>query len=166
MKICKTCGLSLPVTEFSKHTGATLRASCKPCRAIAAKERYAASDKAAIMEKYRQYKETRRVTQRASYLITAAKQRAKKKGIPYNLDAHRVEIQEVINAGVCQLSGICFNLTGKQAWNSPSLDRIIPALGYTRGNVRVVLFSLNVMMHDWGLETVQAVMAGLSKNKG
>lgn len=165
MKICKTCGLSLPVTEFSKHTGATLRASCKPCRAIAAKDRYAASDKTAIMAQYHKYKEARRITQRASYLVTAAKQRAKEKGIPYDLDGHRRELQEIMDKGVCQLTGLPFDMLGKQTWNSPSLDRIVPSLGYVRSNIRVILFSLNVMMHDWGLETVKKVMSTITKQE-
>lgn len=40
---------------------------------------------------------------------------------------------------------------------SPSIDRIDSKKGYTRDNVRVVIFAVNMMMLDWGLEVFDFV---------
>ena len=163
VKRCKDCQNLVPLTLFARHTGVKLRATCNPCRAKAAAKAYKTSDKAVIAARNKSYQEVRRITQRASYLVTAAKQRAKSKGLPFDLDSHRSALQDVMNQGVCQMTGIPFDMTGKQTWNSPSLDRVVPSKGYMISNVRVVLFSLNVMMHDWGVETVKTVANALSK---
>lgn len=163
VKLCKGCKNLVPLTLFARHTGVKLRAVCNPCRAKAAANAYHTGDKVAIAARNKSYQEVRRITQRASYLVTAAKQRAKAKGLPFDLDAHRAELKNVMDQGVCQMTGIPFDMLGKQTWNSPSLDRVIPALGYTISNIRVVLFSLNVMMHDWGVETVKKVATALNK---
>lgn len=162
-KRCKACQSLVPLTLFARHTGVKLRAVCNPCRAKAATEAYKTSDKAALAARSKGYQAARRITQRASYLVTAAKQRAKAKGLPFDLDAHRANLQEAMDKGVCQMTGIPFDMLGKQTWNSPSLDRVVPSRGYVISNVRVVLFSLNVMMHDWGVETVQTVANALKK---
>ena len=164
-KRCKHCQDLVPLTLYARHTGEKLRAVCNPCRAKAAAEAYRSSDKTLISAKNKSYQEVRRITQRASYLVTAAKQRAKAKGLPFNLDAHRAKLQSVMDQGVCQMTGIPFDMLGKQTWNSPSLDRIVPSKGYTISNVRVVLFSLNVMMHDWGVETVKTVVNALNNKE-
>ncbi|HEV3236800.1 MAG TPA: hypothetical protein VGZ25_07410 [Gemmataceae bacterium] len=97
-------------------------------------------------------------------LVTLAKFRAKKKRIEFNLDRWETEaIQGVIDAGVCELTGIPFNLDGGKTWDSPSLDRIDSTKGYTLNNVRVVLYCVNVMANLWGenkiIEISNAIMA-------
>jgi hypothetical protein len=79
--------------------------------------------------------------------------------LPFDLDVE--EIHSRIETGVCELTGIPFDLVTPKAWNSPSLDQIKPAAGYTKDNVRVVLYSVNVMNHNWGpkyiLEVADAI---------
>lgn len=97
----------------------------------------------------------RRLTKRAACLVAAARVRARKKRIAFNLTASDVEaIQRTINAGVCEVSGVSLVLAGPRGPYSPSLDRINPALGYVSGNVRVVAWALNCAMGDWGLGPV------------
>lgn len=38
--------------------------------------------------------------------------------------------------------------TGHAKQNSPSLDKVIPELGYVKGNVQVISYLANVMKHD------------------
>lgn len=69
-------------------------------------------------------------------LLHNAKRRAKAKGIPFNLTLNDIEIPEV-----CPVLGmrLASNWEGNRPTDqSPTLDRIIPELGYTRGNVVVV----------------------------
>ena len=97
----------------------------------------------------------RRLTKRAACLVAAARVRARRRNIAFNLTDADVEmIQRTIDAGVCQVSGVPLVLVGPRGPYSPSLDRINPALGYVSGNVRVVAWALNCAMGDWGLEPV------------
>lgn len=67
-------------------------------------------------------------------IYTSAKSRAKRNGIPFNLDFSDIVIPEF-----CPVLGIKLKQRdGKLADNSPSLDRIIPELGYIKGNVIVI----------------------------
>ena len=69
---------------------------------------------------------------RESRILRSARWRAKKAGIPCN-----IELEDVVIPDFCPALGIplCF---GSASQNSPTLDRIIPALGYTKGNVIVI----------------------------
>lgn len=62
----------------------------------------------------------------------------------------------------CALTGIPFfsahTATGKTNPFAPSLDRIDPRGGYTRDNVRIVIFAINLMLYDWGHEVFETVM--------
>lgn len=90
---------------------------------------------------------------RAGYLVSHTKSKAKRLGIPFSLDESR--IRDVIEAGFCQVTGIPFSKrpvgsedgqkTGRNRdpW-APSLDRIVPELGYTDKNTRVVVWMYNM----------------------
>lgn len=62
--------------------------------------------------------------------------------------------------GVCEVTGLPFNLRAQKTrrWNSPSIDRIDSARGYTYDNVRFVLWAINAAFADWG-EQVFALIA-------
>lgn len=49
--------------------------------------------------------------------------------------------------------------TGKAVDSSPSLDRLIPAKGYVKGNVRVISRRANCLKSNGTLEEFRAVMA-------
>ena len=93
-----------------------------------------------------------RLANRAANMISDAKKRARLKNLPFDLDDFKAQLTARIEAGSCELTGLPFKVTaGARDWNSPSLDRVNPELGYVIGNVRVVLFGVNVMMLTWGL---------------
>ena len=75
----------------------------------------------------------------ARRLLQAARQRARRKGIPFSITE-----ADVVIPSVCPATGIrivCHGGTdGRQGGHidSPSLDRIEPRLGYVPGNVRVL----------------------------
>lgn len=95
-----------------------------------------------------------RLRHRAKPLIQNAKRRAEKRGLPFDLDEHTEALQARIDANRCEVTGLPFNLEGGRTWDSPSLDRIDPASGYVFSNVRVVLYSVNCALGDWGEETL------------
>lgn len=88
--------------------------------------------------------------QRGRYLAIGARSRARHRNLAYDLDEHLDDIQARA-VGCCELTGIPFKQEGgKTSWNSPSIDRIKPELGYVHSNIRLVLHCLNMAMGDWG----------------
>ena len=100
----------------------------------------------------------RRLEKRAMCLVAAARIRARKKGIAFSIDEGEVALlQRVIDAGRCQLSGVSFTLGGPRSATSPSLDRVVPSLGYVTGNLRIVCHALNAGMGDWGEDELRRI---------
>ena len=94
-------------------------------------------------------------TTKAKRMMSAARSRAGKKGIPYSLGvAERRSVESSLMSGRCDLSGCPFG-TGPFA---PTLDRIQPARGYVPGNVRVIIWLMNAALGDWGEATLRDVM--------
>lgn len=77
-------------------------------------------------------------------LLQSAKKRAKAKNIPFLLTMSDLTVPER-----CPLLGIKLVVgEGKMHAQSPSLDRLIPELGYVKGNVRVISYKANSMKQD------------------
>ena len=79
-----------------------------------------------------------------SRMLVAAKQRAGKKGLDFNID-----VEDIIIPEKCPYLGITiFKTGGKAKNNSPSLDRIDPTKGYIKGNVEVISWRANSLKKD------------------
>ncbi len=64
------------------------------------------------------------------------------------------------SGGKCMLTGIDFDLTpfsGKRRPFAASIDRIDPALGYSKANCRLVCTAVNYAMSDWGLAVLRKI---------
>lgn len=98
----------------------------------------------------------------AGRLITHAKVRARSLGVPFDLRPE--DILFPIELGVCEVTGLPFQKADSQRHPfAPSLDRRVPALGYVRGNVQVVLWALNAMRGDWGDEVLLLIAGALQR---
>jgi hypothetical protein len=87
-------------------------------------------------------------------MILSARVRAAKSGVPCTITEDDLTIPPR-----CPVLGIEW---GTKQWvNSPSLDRIIPALGYVPGNVRVVSARANNLKKDASLAELEAVVNDL-----
>lgn len=74
----------------------------------------------------------------------AAKKRARKKKIPFNIHPDDIVIPDF-----CPILGIPIaKQDGRPNSNSPSLDRIIPELGYVPGNIMVISWRANDLKKD------------------
>ena len=88
---------------------------------------------------------------RAEYLISGTRSRCIKKGLAFDLDQHIEELNVRLNYGICELTGLQFRMDViKRDWDSPSIDRINPSLGYIYSNVRVVCLGMNAALGNWG----------------
>ena len=97
----------------------------------------------------------------ARRMLYRAKSRAKKKGIPFDLELEDIQVPDV-----CPVLGIKLCLKqGKKGYHpdSPSLDRIDPSLGYVKGNVQVMSARANLLKNDASVEELQAVLEFLLK---
>jgi hypothetical protein len=80
-----------------------------------------------------------------SYLLARARHRAKTDGLPFDLHLADIVIPEtcpILGVPLARQAGSCAGP------NSPSLDRIIPALGYVKGNVQVISHKANSLKRD------------------
>lgn len=87
------------------------------------------------------------------FMLYAARGRAKKHGIEFDLLP-----QDLTMPTHCPVLGISLEMcTEYQRDRSPTLDRIIPGLGYVRGNVIVVSAKANRIKNDATVEEIQQV---------
>ena len=158
VRTCRKCGTEKPCSEFYANSKGHLRTACKACEMEMERARKSANPKK-VSDGFRKW----RKSNRGNALVAAARFRAKVRNLPFDLDVE--EIQSRINAGVCDLTGIPFALDPPRAWNAPSLDRIVPELGYVKSNVRVVLYSLNVMANTWGPNRILEIASAISARR-
>lgn len=89
------------------------------------------------------YREQYMVNYRAN-MVYHANARARRAGLPYNLTVDALDWPEF-----CPVFGVRLDYTtprnGKYRSDGPSLDRIVPQLGYVIGNVQVISFRANLI---------------------
>lgn len=92
--------------------------------------------------------------------------RARKKGVGFDIDHEFLLALYELQAGRCAISGrdLVVGAMAKVQPGSLSVDRIDPKLGYTKGNVRLVTWSVNVAMQDWGSEAFISLCKDVAKN--
>ena len=83
-------------------------------------------------------------------LIRGAHERARKKGLLFNLTNEWAKARWT---GKCELTGIAFATPEKRVGYknrnfSPSIDKITPEGGYTKDNCRIILWALNSFKRD------------------
>jgi hypothetical protein len=97
--------------------------------------------------------------------LGSAKSRATTRGVAFDIDLQWCLDRLAANGFRCELSGVEFSRAphgaAKKNPLAPSLDRIAPGLGYTKGNVRIVSYGVNVMMQNWGIEPMRPIIKGL-----
>ena len=104
------------------------------------------------------YRQNQKVEQR---ILSRVKSRAKKLGIPFDLDAKDIEVVDY-----CPVLGIeLVKKPDKQGYspNSLSLDRIYPERGYVKGNVRVISARANLLKNDATIEELELVLRDLKE---
>jgi hypothetical protein len=132
MKHCNSCNTTKTVSEFFKRNSSKCgyQSKCKSCSV-----------------KYKtEYNKTKR-GHLSSYL-SDSKQRAKEKNLPFDLD---LEYLESITVEICPIFKTPFDWgrdNKGQGNERPSLDRIIPELGYIKGNVAFISMWANSIKQD------------------
>lgn len=95
-------------------------------------------------------------------MLARAKQRAKKSGVPFTITLSDIQVPVK-----CPYLGICLYVGHEVAGpNSPSLDRIIPELGYIPGNIEVVSHRANTAKNDFTPEELLYFAEAIIKRYG
>jgi hypothetical protein len=89
-------------------------------------------------------------------MLSAAKQRAQTKGLMFDIHYEDIQIPNL-----CPVLKIPLvpSSDGQYSDNSPSLDRKVPYLGYTKGNVQVISMRANRIKSDANSAELTAVLA-------
>lgn len=93
-------------------------------------------------------------------LFQRTRKRAAAKGIAFDLDPEDLGVPEF-----CPVLGIRLQIGDRRFGASPSVDRILPALGYVKGNVVVCSQRANRIKNDASLEELRAVVAFLESRR-
>lgn len=82
-------------------------------------------------------------------IISRLKNRAKQYNIPFNLKKEDLIIPEI-----CPILEIPISLYNENKMNCVSWDRIIPELGYVKGNVKAISVRANLMKNDASIKEI------------
>ena len=177
-KVCTVCEVRKPLTEFWKQALRTdgYAVECKDCtRKYVSKYRKRPENKAKELErsrraeriKYRNERDSS-CAGRALVMVNSARANSKVRGHSFPVTVDPKDIQAILEIGVCEVSGLPFDLRrglGRRSPFSPSLDRIDPKKGYVKGNVQVVVWCYNAARGDWGDEVLNTLVQALSKRE-
>lgn len=94
-------------------------------------------------------------------VLRAAKNRAQKRNIKFNLELEDIDIPKVCPILGIELAHNRGSHGGKDS--SPSLDRINPELGYLKGNVQIISFKANMMKSSASPQELKAFANWINK---
>lgn len=136
-KICALCGVTYPIEDFTLTPAIKggRQSSCKRCTSAARKKRMIVPDK------------------RNAALLSRIRSNCRKFQIPFDLELADMHIPDV-----CPVLGIPLSLTSTHRDNWPSVDRIIPELGYIKGNVRIISYRANRIKNDATVQELEQVL--------
>lgn len=149
---CRKCG---GVFDSEHRYRASTGHICKPCCRAQCRTRYVEH-----REQRLESAKLKRAQYRAKYglnistewsrsnvdkrMASAARGRAKKRGYPCTLTASDIKLNKV-----CPAFGVLLiRAHGRQAKNTPSLDKIIPSEGYVPNNICVISHAANIIKSD------------------
>jgi hypothetical protein len=125
--------------DFNFRKDGTSR-NCKKCE-----DQYRRSN----LHRINEYSKLNRKKNIEKYLLYSARSRAKQYGLQINID-----IKDIVIPKYCPVLGIKISVDGNKN-NSPSLDKIYPQLGYTKGNVRVISWRANWIKNNSTFEEIE-----------
>ena len=102
----------------------------------------------------------------ASRIVTQVHTRARRRGLPYGLSVEWVKSR--LADGFCEVTGLKFETgAGLNDPMCPTVDRIVPALGYVDSNCRMVVWIFNRARGPWAdadvLKMAEAVVERVSQ---
>lgn len=156
MKRCRYCKLEKELTEFhpNARTVSGYSARCLTC--LPAARVRDARDYATTAEQRKQYARNYAATNPERRFLAGAQNNARMKRVPFAL-----AVEDIIIPEFCPVLGLRLQRgtgSGGRRAESPSLDRLLPELGYVLGNVQVVSWRANRLKNDATLFELEAIV--------
>lgn len=169
-KSCYSCKEIKPLTDFHVDNARKYKraSACKECRKVITRssaKAYREKNIKAIREQQRQhrvdnieeYREKGKKDRRARpelYMWYDAGRRARQQKVPFTLTKEDITIPNK-----CPVLGMTLKQgVGKPLPSSPTLDKIIPELGYVLGNIKVISYRANSLKSDASLEELKKIV--------
>lgn len=154
MKKCTKCNNEFQLMYFQKNLRNRdgLSNWCKSCKkeydtiyrkTDKVKNCYKSSE---YLDRKKEYQNYIRKHSPEVLMYRGVKSRAKRFNIPFN-----IELNDIVYTEYCPLLNIKLDLSinkGRPRYNSPSLDKINPTLGYVKGNIWVISYKANTMKNN------------------
>lgn len=133
-RTCRKCHYAIQKSNFHRH----------PCRTKKRKRQYVLDEK---------------INRREQCIMRMLKRRAKVKLINFNLEISDIRIPKV-----CPVLGIELSFTNNHHNDSsPSVDRLIPALGYVKGNIQIISNRANRLKNNGTIEEHKKLIEYMEK---
>jgi len=148
MRICKNCG-----SEFVGKRSDASYCSVNCGNRFRNKRHYAANPEkfTASRKWYNSHVEKR--------ILSRIKHKAKRFGIEFDIDVSDIVVPD--NCPILGMPLVKVNQGSGYHTNSPSLDRIDPEKGYTKGNVRVISARANLLKNDASSTELRLILKDL-----
>lgn len=152
-KKCSKCGDIKTINDFFKRKSNRdgLEGICKKCQE----------------KQNTKWEQQNPIKMQTMYMTCAARNRAKNKGLEFNININYVRSLVVSRCPVFDVPlewSCCRGRKSEPLPNSPSLDRIDNSKGYIEGNVWIISHRANCVKNNASLEEIQ-MMANALKNK-
>ena len=149
MKICAKCNIEKSVNDFRSKRGA-----CRKCETLYNNKFF----KSEAGKEYRkQWQKNERITKPEVSMLRAAKARAKAQNVPFD-----IMVKDIVIPKRCPVLGIKLEKgIGVSKDSSPTLDKIIPRLGYVKGNIAVISKRANTIKNNAAIEELEMLIEWL-----
>lgn len=112
-----------------------------------------------------------KICKRCSDEFVITNNRAKTKGLDFDLNHDFLLDLWTLQGGRCAISGRILDLNpygykGQVNPNAPSIDRVVPNKGYTKNNIRFVCYQVNVALSEFGDEALKQLCKDIIAFKG
>jgi len=160
---CNICGEFKPKIAFPKdsykYNKIGISRPCKECRKHQHKIQREADVSEFLTEDqiYEHDKHYGSISRIKKLLLNLAKERAKRKGIEFNITENDIELPKkcpILEIPI--IPGI-----GTQSPNSPSIDRIDSSKGYVKGNVAIISYKANAMKNGATLDEMKTFTSNI-----
>lgn len=147
---CRKCKEVKDISQYSKHPSPMgVRKVCKSCLNAYSKI-YLSNKRESIHGVLRG-------------VLAGCRHRSKARGLEFDIDLEYLISLWKSQKGLCALSGIPmdYGISGNinPEAEQPSLDRIIPSMGYTKGNIQFILYALNMGKGSWDIGHILSLWA-------
>lgn len=153
---CIVCGEAKPVSEFypDNHSRNGYRSKCKSCQMVD-------NTTPEALAKKRDYNQRTRAEDVRIALYEHSKHRAKVQGVPYGITK-----EDIIVPKRCPVLDLPLEKgKGRIQDNSPTMDKVIPALGYVIGNCIVMSRRANTLKRDATIDEIYQIDAYMQRVK-